>query len=165
MSTDLRNPAELEHFLWDEIERRPVGMLMLVGGPRSHAQPMTAFVEREDRRLWFFASMDSDLVMNARPSQAAMFVWQQRDTQACIIGRLDVQRDRSRMSHFWNAVVAAWYPKGQSDPRLTMLTMACEDAQVWVSTAGPLRAVWEIAKANASRRPPQMGEHGRLTFH
>lgn len=165
MSVDLKNPADVEHFLWDEIERRQVGMLMLVGGPPQHAQPMTAFVERDERQLWFFADANTDLVKNIGVGQKCMFIWQQRDLHACISGRLTVQHDRDRMDRYWNAVVAAWHPAGRKDPALTLLAMACEDAQAWVSMAGPVKAVWEIAKANATRRTPDLGAATHLQFH
>jgi general stress protein 26 len=165
MSLELKNPADVEHLLWDEVERRQVGMLMLVGGPPRHAQPMTAFVERDARQLWFFADLRTELARNIGVGQAAMFVWQQRDMQACIGGRLSVQHDRSRMDQYWNAVVAAWHPNGRRDPGLTLLAMDCEDALVWISTAGPMKAVWEIAKANAMRREPDVGARAHLTFH
>ena len=159
------NPADVEHRLWDEIERRQVGMLMLVGGPPRHAQPMTAFVEREMRRLWFFARTDLAPVREIGVGQSAMFVWQQADLCACIGGRLAVRHDRDRMKRYWNAVVAAWHPEGRDDGRLTLLALDCEDAEVWISTAGPVRAVWEIAKANATRREPELGGRAHLTFH
>jgi general stress protein 26 len=165
MSMDLKNPADVEHLLWDEIERRQVGMLMLVGGPPQHAQPMTAFVERDARQLWFFADSRSDLVRNIGVGQHCMFVWQQKEMHACIGGRLAVQHDRSRMDQYWNAVVAAWHPGGRKDPKLTLLSMDCEDALVWLATVGPLRAAWEIAKATATHREPEMGARTHLTFH
>ncbi|HEX3917638.1 MAG TPA: pyridoxamine 5'-phosphate oxidase family protein [Caulobacteraceae bacterium] len=165
MSLDLNDPADIEHLLWDEIERHQVGMLMLVGGRPRHAQPMTAFVEQDARQLWFFADLSTDLARSVRANQGAMFVWQQKDLQACISGRLCVRHDRGRMDRYWNAVVASWHPKGRSDPGLTMLSMQCEDALVWVSTAGPMKAVWEIAKANAMRREPDVGARTHLAFH
>jgi general stress protein 26 len=165
MSDDLKNPADVEHLLWDEIERRQVGMLMLVGGPPRHAQPMTAYVERDARELWFFADAASQLVRDIGVGQPAMFIWQQKDLQACISGRLAVERRRGLIDRYWNAVVAAWHPRGRKDPALTLLAMACEDALVWQSTAGPIRAVWEIAKANATHREPDLGSRAHLTFH
>jgi general stress protein 26 len=165
MSADLKNPADVEHLLWDEIEKRQVGMLMLVGGPAQHAQPMTAFVERDRRKLWFFADTDRVLTGNVGLAQHAMFIWQQPDLQACIGGQLSVQHDGARIDRYWNAVVAAWHPRGRKDPTLTLLSMDCEDALVWLSTAGPVRAVWEIAKANAMRREPNIAATTHLTFH
>ena len=151
------NPADVEHRLWDEIELRQVGMLMLVGGPPRHAQPMTAFVERETRRLWFYARTDISLVREIGVVQPAMFIWQHGEVSACIGGRLRVRHDRQRMNRYWNAVVAAWHPEGRNDRRLTLLSLECEDAEVWISSDGPIRAVWEIAKANATHREPDLG--------
>ena len=165
MSLDTRNPADVEHLLWDEIERRQVGMLMLVGGAPRHAHPMTAFVESDHRQLWFFADTASEIVQGIGVGQAAMFVWQQPDIQACIGGQVTVEHDRGRMDRYWNAVVAAWHPRGRQDPRLTLLRFDCEDALVWISTAGPMRTVWEIAKATATHRPPDVGVNAHLTFH
>ncbi len=165
MSLELKNPADVEHLLWDEIERHQVGMLMLVGGPPRHAQPMTAFVERDERQLWFFADTNSELVRETGVGQEAMFIWQHKDLQACIRGRLAIEPDRRLMDRFWNAVVAAWRPKGRKDPALALLAMECGDAHVWLSTAGPMKAVWEIAKANATHQLPDLGARSRLTFH
>ncbi|HEY1752382.1 MAG TPA: pyridoxamine 5'-phosphate oxidase family protein [Caulobacteraceae bacterium] len=165
MTLDLRNPADLEHLLWDEIERRQVGMLMLVGGPPQHAQPMTAFVERDRRQLWFFADAEAEQTRNIGVGQPAMFIWQQHDIQACIGGRLAVRHDRERMDRYWNAVVAAWHPNGRNDPELTLLSLDCEEAQVWVATAGPTRTAWEIAKAAATHGRPEVSVSGRLDFH
>lgn len=165
MFNDPMDPAEVEQRLWDDIERRQVGMLIRAGDAPQHAQPMTAFLEREPHRLWFFAGAHSELAADADGGQEALFIWQQPELQACIGGRLSIRRDAERMRRYWNAVVAAWRPKGRDDPDLTMLCMDCEDALVWVSTAGPIRRVWEIAKSNAMRRPPEIGVTAHLNFH
>ena len=158
------NPADIEHRLWDELEDHPVGMLTLEGALR-HAQPMTAFVEREHRRLWFFSSNDTELARAAATSRPALFTFQQRDLQASLSGHILAQHDRRRMDRFWNAVVAAWHPGGKNDPKLTLLSMDCDDGEVWISQAGPIRFAWEIAKANATRRHPALGGHAHLDFH
>jgi general stress protein 26 len=159
------NPADVEHKLWDELEAHPVGMLLTLGAAPRHAQPMTAFVEREQRRLWFFTRTDTDLAREAETSRAAVFSYQHRDLQASIRGHVQRQHDRARMDKYWNAVVAAWHPGGKSDPKLTLLCMDCDDAQVWASEAGPVKFAWEIAKANATRRQPDLGGRTHLDFH
>ena len=165
MSESADNPADVEHRLWNEIETSPVGMLMIVGGPPHHAQPMNAFVERESRRIWFFASNDSNLALEAAVGHPAMFIYQHRDIQACIGGGLAVQHDRARIDKYWNAVVAAYFPGGKGDPKLTLLRLDCDDAQVWLSSAGPMKFIWEIAKANATHRQPEVGGRTHLDFH
>ena len=165
MQTDITDRAEVERRLWDEIEKHQTGMLGLVGGAPHHTQPMTAFAEPETREIWFFSRDDSELVHEIGAGAAGMFVFQQKDIQACLAGRLSLERDRARIDRYWNAVVAAWYPAGKEDPHLGLIRMALDDAQVWISQAGPARFAWEIAKANATKHAPDLGGRASLDFH
>ncbi|HEY2709188.1 MAG TPA: pyridoxamine 5'-phosphate oxidase family protein [Caulobacteraceae bacterium] len=167
MSTDVSNPADVEHLLWDEIEKHHIGMLILTGGSPRHAQPMAAFVERGRRQLWFFGDSASEMgkAIGDKRTQLGMFIWQQGDVRACIGGQIAVQHDRERIDRYWNPMVAAWYPKGKTDPKLTLYVMDCEDAEVWISTAGPIRAVWEVARANATGKTPELGAQTHLDLN
>lgn len=159
------DPAAIEQKLWKEIEDNRTGMLGLMRDDQ-HFQPMTAFVERDTNQIWFFTYKDTDLAEAAGQGGGhAMFVYQGKDIQACIGGELTVRQDAARMEKYWSPVVAAWYPEGKDDPRLTMLCLDCHDAQVWVTEAGPLRFAFEIAKANASKSRPDLGERTNLNLH
>lgn len=164
MSLDPEDRAAVQTRLWDQVEKRRVGMLGLIGA-RQHFQPMTAFVERGDNQLWFFTYRDGDLAESIAGGGSAMFVFQGEDLYACVSGALSLEIDRERMDRYWNPVVAAWYPEGKDDPRLTLIRMDCDDAQVWVTKGGPVRFGWEIAKANASHERPDLGGQTRLDFH
>lgn len=166
MSIDPNDHAAVQTRLWDRVEKKRTGMLGLTGQAHQHFQPMTAFVDRGDNSLWFFAYNDSDLAeMVGGGSNEAMFVFQEEDLYACVGGRLTLEPDRARMERYWKPVVAAWYPDGKDDPRLTLMRLDCEDAQVWIVEAGPVRFGWEIAKANASRDRPDLGSQTRIDFH
>jgi general stress protein 26 len=159
------DPADVEKLLWKEIEDARTGMLGLTRDDQ-HFQPMTAFVERETNQIWFFTYKDTDLAEAAGPEGGrAMFIYQGKDVQACLGGRLSIRHDPARMDKYWGPVVAAWYPEGKDDPRLTLLCFDCEDAQVWVTEAGPVKFAYEIAKANASKDRPDLGERTNLNFH
>ena len=93
-----------------------------------------------------------------------MFIHQQKDLQACISGQLTQQYDRSRVDKYWNAMIAAWFSGGKDDPNLTLLRLECDDAQVWISQAGPVKFVWEIAMANATKHQPDLGGKTSLNF-
>jgi general stress protein 26 len=165
MRTDITNPVDVENRLWDEIESHHTGMLTPVGGAAMHAQPMTAFPERSGRQLWFFTRTDTDMARHVGAGCRAMFILQQRDLQACIAGNLSIRFDPARMERYWNAVAAAWHPAGRNDPKLTLFCLDCEDAQVWISEAGPMKVAWEIAKANATHHMPDLGGRAHLSFH
>lgn len=166
MGTDIQDQAAVEARLWDEIDKHHIGMLGLVGGEPQHFQPMTAFLERGDNKLWFFIYKDADLAENVAGGGQAMFVFQEgRQFYACVGGTLRVQYDRERMDKYWNAHVAAWYPEGKDDPRLSMLCLDTRDAEVWVTEGGPIRYAWEVAKANATHSTPEVGGHTHLNLH
>ena len=163
MSIDMNDRAAVERKLWDDIERHQTGMLGLADGPI--LQPMTAFVEREGERLWFFARTDTALTRRIGEGAEGLFVFQQRDLQAAITGHLKVQHDEARIAKYWNAVAAAWHPQGKTDPRLTLICLDARDAEVWCSQAGPVIFAWEIAKANARKHEPHLGGRANLHFH
>lgn len=164
MSIDLKDQAAIERRLWDEIARHQIGMLGLAGA-EAHMQPMTAFVEREHDQIWFFTRADTDLARRIAEGRPGLFIFQQRDLQACLTGELTLQHDQVRIDKYWNAVVAAWHPEGKTAPRLTMMCLDCRDAEVWVSDGGLTKFAWEIAKANAIHRQPQVGVKTNIHFH
>ncbi len=159
--------AELEVRLWKEIENARYGMLGLVGrSPAQHFQPMTAFCEPDNGQIWFFSRSDTDLARAVTEGADAMFVVQAKDQglQACVGGRLAQQIDRTRIEQYWGPIVAAWYPEGKDDPRLTLLRFDLSDAQVWLSETNPLAFGFQIAKANVTGREPDVGESRPITF-
>src|SRR5689334_18901170 len=105
--TDQPNPIDVERRLWDEIEKHNTVMLMLTAPQMQHAQPMTAFVEREGRTIWFYTRTDTDFAQAIGAGGQAMFVFQQNDIQACLSGAVALSHDEARMEKYWNSVVAA----------------------------------------------------------
>jgi general stress protein 26 len=159
MSTDINDRQAVEKRLWAEIDKLHTGMLGIVDGEPQHFQPMTAFSDPDNGRLWFFTRTDTDMARDVAGGRQAMFILQAKDQemQACIGGELTVRIDRQMLEKFWNPHVAAWYPQGKDDPHLTMLCLACEDARVWISQGGPVKYFWEVAKANTTGKLPDIG--------
>lgn len=162
--SDALDPAEAEKTVWKALKDEKIGMLGVAGGQPKHMQPMTAYAEEESRELWFFTYKDTDLVKDVGGGHYAMFCLVTDKVYACLGGELTEQFDRARMDRYWNPVVAAWYPDGKDDPRLTLLRLSLDDAQVWVSKAGPVKFAWEIAKANATHETPDLGGKAEVDF-
>lgn len=164
MSDHSHTPAEVEEKLWKAIEHHRTGMLGLTES-HQHFQPMTAFAEPESQTVWFFAPADGDITTAAGSGAEAMFHFQSREVYACMDGRLSVDNDRERIERFWNPAVAAWYPKGKDDPNLTLLRFDASEAAVWLVEAGLVKYMLEVAKANATKTLPDVGERRDLNFH
>lgn len=157
MDTADREAAEKR--LWSEIDKLHTGMLGIVDGEPQHFQPMTAFADREAGRIWFFTRTDTDMAQDVATARQAMFIMQSKDQemQACISGQLVQQLDRAKLEAFWNPHVSAWYPEGKDDPRLTMLCLQADEARIWLSEVGPVRYMFEVAKANTMGKEPDIG--------
>lgn len=158
---DAVDHKQAEKRLWKELGRHRQGMLGVVGGAPHHFQPMTQFNEPEARTIWFFTRTDTDLVHQIDEGKA-MFVIQDDKFQACIGGRLHLDPDRSKIDAFWNPMVAAWYPDGKDDPRLALLRFDLEDAELWMTDAGPIKVAFEVVRANLGDRTPDLGDRAHL---
>ena len=158
MSSHPTDKAQLEDTLWSEIKKTRYGMLGLADDARQ-LQPMTAFAEPETRTLWFFTQRFNDLAKCEKDEAVYIVQAKDQELQACIAGHLDAVRDAGRIDKYWNPMVAAWFPEGKDDPNLILLRFVATNAEVWVSDAGSVKMIWEIAKANATHTPPDVGQH------
>jgi general stress protein 26 len=122
---------------------------------------MTAFREEETGTIWFFTRDDTDLAKDAAiPDQSAMFTYgsKDQDVWACIHGTLSVApRNPALIDKHWNPILAAWYPGGKDDPHLTLLRFDADDGRIWVSKKGPVRFMFEIARASLTKTLPDAG--------
>jgi len=161
-------PAEAEDKLWQALKDTRTGMLGLTSvGAQRHLQPMTGFEEPEAKRLWFFTRDDTDLARDlASGAREAVYTVVTKDAKvyASIAGEIAIRHDRERIDEYWNPVVAAWYPEGKDDPHLTLLCFELTDARVWLSDKGALMFMIEVAKANMTRRTPDLGERQNVSF-
>ncbi|HWU15651.1 MAG TPA: pyridoxamine 5'-phosphate oxidase family protein [Caulobacter sp.] len=163
MSTDPNDRTAVEKRLWKELDEARFGMLGLMNA-HQHFQPMTLFAEPESGQVWFFTRQDTDLARRASGEAEAMLIVQSRDQafQACLGGVLSTARDTARIDKYWNPVVAAWFPEGKDDPALTLLRLDARDAELWISKGGPVRFAWEVAKANLTDSPPDLGDKAHV---
>ena len=164
MSHHTLSETEIQESLWKAIDDEHTGMLGLADDA-AQLQPMTALVERETSRLWFFTYRDGDLAQAIEAQSQGAFVFQAKGLQASAVGALRLAHDRDRIEQYWNPHVAAWFPEGKEDPRLAMLCLDVASAAVWVSDTGPLRYAFEVVRANVTKTPPDLGEKRTLSFN
>lgn len=125
--------ADIEAQFWKELKAGPTLMLGLVGARDGHTQPMTAQFEGETGPLWFFTTDENTLVKALSESDRAIaaFTAKGQDFFASIHGRLVVDNDPAKIDRLWNPHVAAWYEKGRDDPKITLLRLDTEKAELW----------------------------------
>ena len=157
MSDDIRKA------FWKALDASPYVMVGMTG-EREHHIPMNAQLDKDANSAWWFFTATDNRLAAGGPAMA-QFASKGHDLFACISGTLRREEDRAVLDRLWNNGIVAWYPGGKDDPRLTLLCMDCDDAQVWISQSGPAKFAWEIAKANATKHEPQVGGRANLDFH
>jgi general stress protein 26 len=127
-------PKELEEQFWKALKSDMTVMLGLDGVEDGHARPMTAQLEGDaGGPIWFFTTKDNALVQKlGRGNRAiATFASKGHDVFATIHGDVRVDNDRAVVERLWNRFVAAWYEHGKDDPKLALLRLDPEQAEIW----------------------------------
>ena len=139
----MHTPQELEDKLWKAIQSDRTLMLGLDGVEDGHARPMTALIEGERGPIWFFTVHDSALVQHLRQGDRAIAAFSSKghDLFASIKGTLTLDNDRAVIDRLWNPFVAAWYEGGKDDPKVALLRLDAEHAQIWLNASSVLAGV------------------------
>jgi general stress protein 26 len=139
-------PAELEAKFWKALASDRTMMLGLYGMEDAHARPMTAQFENDQSPIWFFTANDTELVESlgdgARTGRAiATFAAKGHDLFATLHGTLHVDTDRAVVDKFWNRFVAPWFKGGKDDPKLRLLRLDADRAEIWLDDSSLLAGI------------------------
>ena len=129
----MTNPQELQEKFWESLKSDMTMMLGLVGVEESHTRPMTAQLDGQPGPIWFFTSTESSLVQNLgnKARAVATFASKGHDIFASVHGSVVIDNDRATIDRLWNRFVAAWYEHGKEDPKLVLLRLNAERAEIW----------------------------------
>ncbi len=139
----MHTPKELQEKMWESIKSDRTVMLGLVGVDDGHSRPMTAQIENDRGPIWFFSSKDSALVNSVGHGHRAIAAFSSKghDLFASINGNLVVDTDRAVVDRLWNPFVAAWYQGGKDDPKLALLRLDAEHAEIWLNASSIVAGV------------------------
>lgn len=129
-------PQELEKKFWKAIKSDRTVMLGLEGVEDGHTRPMTAMIEGDEGGpIWFFTSIDNAMVQQLANGHRAIaaFTGKDHDLFASVRGNLHHDQDRAVIERLWNPFIAAWYEGGKDDPKLALLRLDAEQAEIWIN--------------------------------
>lgn len=131
----MADDAAIEARFWKDLKASPFVMLGLDGARDGHTQPMTAQFEGESGPLYFFTTNDNSLVAALAQSHRAIatYTGKGHDLFASVHGTLSIDNDRATIDRLWNPHVEAWFEGGKADPKLTLLRLDTEKAELWQS--------------------------------
>ncbi len=129
-------PQELEEKFWKSLKSDMTMMIGLDGSDDGHMRPMTAqLLEDAKGPIYFFTAKDTELAQQLASGSGralATFTAKGHDLYATVHGNLGIDNDRATIDKLWNRFVAAWFEGGKDDPKLTLLRLDPEDAQIWL---------------------------------
>ena len=134
-------PSELESEFWKALKSDMTIMLGIVDAEEAHLRPMTAQIEDEGRGpIWIFTANDTSIVtaLDNGVRAVATFAAKGHDLSATIHGSLRIDNDRAVIDRLWNSFIAAWYEGGKDDPKLALLRLDCERAEIWLNASSLL---------------------------
>jgi len=128
---------EFAERFWKALRSDMTMMLGLDGVEDGHARPMTAQIEGDHGPIWFFTAKDNALIgLLGRGDRAiATFASKGHDLFATVHGRLSLDNDRAVIDRLWNRFVAAWFEGGKDDPKLALLRLDPESAEIWLDAS------------------------------
>jgi general stress protein 26 len=158
MSTDIKTE------FWKRLKDTRAGMLSANGAP---AVPMTHYIDDKNDGpvIWFITNRHTDLAQAAAPEVTGQYLITSKDEQlyARIDGRLAREVNEEELDRIWNAFAAAWFEEGREDSDVQLMRFTLTKAEVWI-TDGSAKFLYEIAKANATEKLPEVGQHDTVIF-
>ena len=139
----MTTPQELESRFWKSLKSDRTLMLGLDGVEDGHSRPMTAQFEGDaGGPIWFFTANDNAVVKKLGSGHRAIAAFASKDHElfASIKGNLTLDTDRAVIERLWNPFVAAWY-EGKDDPKLALLRLDAEHAEIWLNASSLLAGV------------------------
>jgi general stress protein 26 len=127
------------------------------------SRPMTTQEIGEDGEIWFFTSDDSEVVLEAQREPSVNLAYSKPDSglYVSVSGNAELIKDAAKISELWNPIVAAYFPKGQNDPNLTLLRISVTDAEVWDSP-NKVASLFNSLKAVVTGEKGDTGQHERI---
>ena len=128
---------ELRERFWKALKSDMTMMIGLDGVEDGHARPMTAQLDGDHGPIWFFTAKDNAIVQKLKPSNRAIatFASKGHDLFATVHGKLVVETDRRMVDKLWNRFVAAWFEGGKDDPKLALIRLDPETAEIWIDAS------------------------------
>jgi general stress protein 26 len=129
----MADDAEIEALFWKELKSSPFVMLGLADARDGHTQPMTAQFEGEQGPLYFFLNKDNGIIEAMGQSSRAIAAYSSKghDVFAAIHGTLSLEKDEATIDRLWNPQAEAWFEQGRQDPKLALLRLDTEKAELW----------------------------------
>ena len=146
----IHNDPEIKEKFWKAVKSDMTMFLGLGAGEDCHSRPMTAQLDERHWTddsyhgpIWFFTSTDSELYQKIGSGDRAVahFTSKGHDLWATLHGGLSQSHDKEMIDRLWNRFVAAWYEGGRDDPKLALIRLDPDAAEIWLDSSSVIAGI------------------------
>lgn len=118
--------------LYDLVSDFDIAMLVTYGATGMHARPMTiARLDKEMHTAYLVTDINSVKVDEISADPHALLTFQGVKKFATVSGDLAILQDRELIEQMWKEAWTLWFPKGKSDPSITLLKFTSREGEFW----------------------------------
>jgi len=120
-----------------------------------HARPMAVAEMRPDADAYFVTGIDSPKVAEINASSDVTLTFQSKTQFASVSGRATIVRDRALIDRLYKEDWKIWFPKGKTDPSISILQFNAQDGEYWDNAgAQGVKFLFKAAKAYVKGEQP-----------
>ena len=112
-------------------------------------RPMTTCEVEEEGFLWFFTSINSQLIDDLIEEDHVNIAYTDisKNRYISVKGQAILVRNKTKIEQFWNPLANAWFPKGMEDPDLVLVKIRVNQVEIWDSGSSKIVILAKILKA------------------
>lgn len=139
-------------------------MTTLASDGRMSSRPMAVQDKPFDGTLWFLTRVDSEKVGEVAMDQdvTVTFAEPKESKYVALKGVAAVSQDRGKIKELWNPMYKAWFPGGEDDPEIAVMSVEVSEADYWEATSGKIVQLVKYAVAAATGGKVEVGEAGHV---
>ncbi len=155
-----------ESKLWDMMADIRTVMFNIINDGRIESRPMTAFVDKDARCIWFITDVTTDKTRSIQAGQEVNLAFADIDdsTYISLNATASVRQDVAKQKALWNPFAEAYMPEGPEAPNVGLIRIDPIDAAYWDSPSSKIVQLWQVAKANVTQTPPADDATGNVRF-
>jgi general stress protein 26 len=153
--------------LWQRIEEvRPAMLTTTEADGSLRSRPMWTQGDDFDGSLWFFVDETGPTVdeLERNPNVCLAYAKPDDTLYVSVSGRATLVDDRAKAKELWNTFAEAWFPGGVDDPKLGLLRVDVDKAQIWEDRRPRVIQFGEMVAGAIRGKPPKSGEEHKLDF-
>lgn len=95
------------------------------------ARPMAVAEATECGELWFVSNRHSGKVTDVKSDHEVAVTMQSAHQFITLSGKCELVDDRKKIEELWKEMWKVWFPKGKTDPEITLLKFVPSHGEYW----------------------------------